>query len=179
MQINRLIEEGKIKGRPIPLRTLSNEYFGPPSGLIILVPEGFPRVARPQIAGPDGEKIPLRFSLSKQWAERHGVFSFGDSYFRDLALSWERLGPKPLIIRSRSFSGTTLVLSKQDQDLLTAHHRNGAALKGGLLLWGQNLNADIISRKDTFFLNRVEKDPGVLKTLSPPPSTGAAGTWDY
>ena len=61
MQINRLVEEGKIKGRPIPLRKLSDEYFNSPSGLIIFVPEGFPRVTRPQIVGPAGGKIPLRF----------------------------------------------------------------------------------------------------------------------
>ena len=179
MRINRLIEEGKIKGRPIPLRKLSDEYFGPPSGLIILVPDGFPPVTRPQIVGPAGGKIPLRFSLSKQWAERHGVFSVGKSYFRDLALSWGRLGPRPLVIRARSFSGTTLVLSKQDQDILAAHHRNGTSLKGGLLLWGKNLNAEIISREDTFFLNQIEKDPSILKTLSSPPSLGDAVPWDY
>jgi hypothetical protein len=179
MQINRLIKDGKIKGRTIPLRKLSDEYFGPPSGLIILVPEGFPRVTRPHIVGPAGEKIPLRFSLSKQWAERHGVFSFGDSYFQDLALSWERLGPKPLVIRARSFSGTTLVLSKQDRDLLAVHHRNGSALKGGLLLWGQNLNDDIISREDTFFLNQIENDPSILRTQSLPPVKVDDVPWDY
>jgi hypothetical protein len=179
MRINRLIEEGKIKGRPIPLRKLSDEYFAPPSGLIILVPDGFPPVTRPQIVGPAGGKIPLRFSLSKQWAERHGVFSVGKSYFRDLALSWERLGPRPLVIRARSFSGTTLVLSKQDQDILAAHHRNGTSLKGGLLLWGEKLNAEIISREDTFFLNQIEKDPGILKSLSLPPSSGDAVPWEY
>ena len=179
MQINRLIEEGKIKGRPIPLRKLSDEYFGPPSGLVICVPQGFPRATRPQIVGPAGGKIPLRFSLPKQWAERYGVFSVGKSYFRDLALSWERLGPRPLIIRARSFSGTTLVLSKQDRDILAAHHRNGTALKGGLLLWGQNRNEEIISREDTFFLNQIEKDPSILKTLSPAPVEGDVVPWEY
>ena len=179
MQINRLVKEGIIKGRPIPLRKLSDEYFGPPSGLIIFVPEGFPRVTRPQIVGPGGKKIPLRFSLSKQWAERHGAFRVGKSYFQDLAISWERLGPRPLIIRARSFSGTTLILSKQDRDILADHHRNGTALKGGLLLWGQNLNDEIISREDTFFLNQIEKDPGILETLSPPPPVGDAVPWDY
>jgi hypothetical protein len=179
MQINRLVKEGIIKGRPIPLRKLSDEYFGPPSGLIIFVPEGFPRVTRPQIVGPGGKKIPLRFSLSKQWAERHGAFRVGKSYFQDLAISWERLGPRPLIIRARSFSGTTLILSKQDRDILAAHHRNGTALKGGLLLWGQNLNDEIISREDTFFLNQIEKDPGILETLSPPPPVGDVVPWDY
>jgi hypothetical protein len=179
MQINRLVEEGKIKGRPIPLRKLSDEYFDRPSGLIIFVPEGFPRVTRPQIVGPAWQKIPLRFSLSKQWAERHGVFNFGDSYFRDLALSWERLGPRPLIIRARSFSGTTLVLSKQDRDILAAHHRKGGALKGGLLLWGQNMRKEIISREDTFFLNQIEKDPSILKKDSPPPPVGDTAPWDY
>ena len=179
MQINRLVEEGKIKGRPIPLRRLSDEHFGPPSGLVIFVPEGFPRVTRPQIVGPAGEKIPLRVSLSRQWAERHGVFSLGKSYFQDLALSWARLGPRPIIIHARSFSGTTLVISKQDRDILTAHHRNGTALKGGLLLWGRNLNDGMISREDTFFLNQIEKDPRILKTLSPPHSTSDAFPWDY
>jgi hypothetical protein len=142
MQINRLVKEGKIKGRPIPLRTLSDEYFS-------------------------------------QWAERHGVFSFGESYFRDLALSWERLGPKPLIIRAQSFRGTTLVLSKKDQAILAAHYQKGISLKGGLLLWGQNRNEEIISREDTFFLNQIEKDPGILKTLSLPPVKGDAASWDY
>ena len=179
MQINRLVKEGKIKGRPIPLRKLSDEYFGPPSGLIIFVPEGFPRVTKPQIVGPAGEKIPLRFSLSKQWAERHGVFSVGKSYFQDLALSWQHLGPRPLIVRARSFSGETLVLSKQDRDILAAHHRNGTTLKGGLLLWGQNLNGNMISREDTFFLNQIETDPAVLKSLSSPPNTGDAPHWEY
>jgi hypothetical protein len=179
MQINRLVKAGKIKGRPIPLRKLSDEYFGPPSGLVIFVPEGFPRVTRPHIVGPAGEKIPLRFSLSKQWAERHGVFSFGESYFRDLALSWERLGPKPLIIRAQSFRGTTLVLSKKDQAILAAHYQKGISLKGGLLLWGQNRNEEIISREDTFFLNQIEKDLGILKTLSLPPVKGDAASWDY
>ena len=179
MQINRLVEQGKIKGRPIPLRTLSDEYFGLPSGLIIFVPQGFPRVTRPQIVGPAGEKVPLRFSLPRQWAERYGVFSVGKSYFRDLALSWERLGPRPLIIRARSFSGTTLVLSKQARDILAAHHRNGIALKGGLLLWNQKPLEENISREDTFFLNQIEKDPGILKTLSLPPVNGDAVPWDY
>lgn len=179
LHINRLVAEGKINGRSIPLRKLSDEYFGPPSGLIIFVPEGFPRITKPQIVGPGGKKIPLRFSLSRQWAERHGVFRVGKSYFRDLAISWERLGPRPLIIRARSFSGTTLVLSEQDQDTLTAHHRNETALKGGLLLWGQDPKDDIVSREDTFFLNQIEKDPGILKTLSPPLPAGDTVPWDY
>jgi hypothetical protein len=179
MQINRLIREGKIKGRPIPLRKISDEYFGPPSGLIIFVPEGFPRVTRPQIVGPSGKKVPLRFSFPRQWAERHGVFRLGESYFRDLALSWEQLGPRPLIIRARSFSGTTLVTSQKGQDILAAHYRKGVALKGGLLLWGQNMNEEMISREDTFFLNQIEKDPGILKTLSPPPVEGDTSPWDY
>ena len=179
MQINRLVEEGKIKGRPIPLRKLSDEYFGPPSGLIIFVPEGFPRVTRPQIVGPDGKKIPLRFSLSRQWTERHGVFTVGKSYFQDLAISWERLGPRPLIIRARSFSETSLVLSKRDRDTLTAYHRNGTALKGGLLLWDRSLNDDMVSREDTFFLDQIEKDPGFLKTLSLPVPADETVPWDY
>jgi hypothetical protein len=179
MQINRLIAEGKIKGRPIPLRKLSDEYFGTPAGLIIFVPQGFPRVTRPQIVGPAGEKIPLRSTLPEQWAQRHGVFSVGESYFQDLALSWERLGPKPLIIRARSFSGATLFLSKKDRDILTAQYRNRTALKGGLLLWGQNMNEEIIPREDTFFLNQIEKDPGILKTLSLLPVKGEAAPWDY
>ena len=179
MQINRLVREGKIKGRPIPLRALSDKYFGQPSGLIILVPDGFPPVTRPHIVGPAGEKIALRFALSKQWAERHGIFSLGKSYFRDRALSWERLGPKPLIIRARSFRGTTLVLSKKDQDILAAHYQKGTTLKGGLLLWGQNLNEEIISREDTFFLNQIEKDPAILKTRFPLPQKGDGPSWDY
>ncbi|MGD1984891.1 MAG: hypothetical protein PVH74_16625 [Desulfobacterales bacterium] len=179
MQINRLIDAGKIRGRRIPLRKLSDKYFSPPSGLIILVPDGFPAERRPQIVGPAGEKTPLRFSLSKKWAARHGVFSLGKSYFRDLALAWDRLGPKPLIIRAQSFRGTTLVLSKKDQDMLTAHYQKGTVLKGGLLLWVQNLNEEFISREDTFFLNQIEKDPEILKKLSPPPPKGNSPPWDY
>ncbi|MGD8342562.1 MAG: hypothetical protein PVH53_03170 [Desulfobacterales bacterium] len=181
MQINRLIGEGKIKGRRIPLRKLSDKYFGPPSGLIISVPDGFPAESRPQIVGPEGRKTPLRFSLSKQWAERHGVFSLGKSYFRDLALSWDRLGPKPLIIRAEAFRGTTLVLSKKDQENLSALYRKGTALKGGLLLWGQNLNAEFISREDAFFLNQIEENPDILNTLHPPqpPQMVDDPPWDY
>ena len=180
MQLNRLIDENKIKGRRIPLRPLADKYFGPPSGLIILVPEGFPPQTRPQIAGPAGDKIPLRFSLPKPWAERHGVFRIGKSYFKDLALAWSILGPNPLIIRAQSFSGTTLVLSKSDQDILKAHYQNGSAFKGGLLLWDQNMNAELISREDTFFLNSIEKNPDILKTLSPsPPQRFESPPWDY
>ncbi len=180
MQINRLIDAGKIRGRRIPLRKLSDTYFSPPSGLIILVPDGFPAERRPQIVGPDGKRTPLRFSLSKQWAERHGVFSLGKSYFRDLALSWGWLGPKPLIISAQSFRGSTLVLSRKDQDILTAQYKKGTVLKGGLLLWGQNLNEEFISREDTFFLNQIEKDPEILKKLSAPqPPTGNSPPWDY
>ena len=79
MHVNQLIREGKIKGRPIPLVKLSAKYFGPPSGLIIIVPEKFPSNMQPRIVGPDGRKVPLRFSLSKEWAARHGVFSVGKS----------------------------------------------------------------------------------------------------
>jgi hypothetical protein len=179
MQINRLIDADKIKGRRIPLRKLSDEYFGPPSGLILLVPEGYPQNTRPKIVGPDGRKTPLRFSLSKQWAERHGVFSIGKSYFRDLALSWGRLGPKPLIIQAQSFSGSTLVLSKKDQDILSAHYQKGIAFKGGLLLRDRNLNPESISPEDTFLLNQIEEDPDILKTLSPPPPAGNSPPWDY
>jgi hypothetical protein len=162
------------------LRKLSDKYFGPPSGLIIRVPEGFPETTRPRIAGHAGEKIPLRFLLPRPWAERHGVFGIGKSYFRDLALWWRRLGPRPLILRARSFAGTTLVLSKQDRDLLTAYHRKGAVLKGALLLWGEQLREDIVSREDTFFLNQIEKDPNILNALSPPvPQAGKAPPWDY
>ncbi|MEJ2730437.1 MAG: hypothetical protein P8185_18375, partial [Deltaproteobacteria bacterium] len=179
MEINRLIREGQIKGRPIPLRKLSDTYFGPPTGLIIWVPAGFAPVARPRIVGPGGEKIPLRFSLSEQWVARHGVFSYGKSYFRDLALSWDRLGPKPFIVHARSYSGTTLVLSKKDQDMLSAHYRKGAILKGGLLIWGQNRKEGIISREDTFFLNRIEENPSILKTLPAQAGAGVKAAWDY
>ena len=157
MRINQLTQEGKIKGKPIPLRKLSDKYFAPPTGLIILVPDGFPPVTSPRIVGPDGQKIALRFSLSKQWVEKHGVFSLGKSYFRDLAVSWDRLGPKPMIIRARSFKGNTLVITGKDQDKLAAHHRNGTVFKGGLLLWGQNLKEETISRKTHFFSIKLRK----------------------
>jgi hypothetical protein len=179
MQINRLIDAGKIHGRPIPLRTLADKYFGPPTGLIIEVPDGFAPDTRPPIVGPAGEKVKLRFSLSKSWAERHGVFSIGESYFRDLALSWDRLGPRPLIITAQSLRGSTLVLSKRDEDILADHYQKGIAFKGGLLLWDRNLNAELISREDTFFLNKIEEDPDILKTISAPPPTGDSSPWDY
>ena len=63
--------------------------------------------------------------------------------------------------------------------MLTAHYQKGTVLKGGLLLWGQNLNAEFISREDTFFLNQIEKDPEILKKLSPAPPTGNSSPWDY
>jgi hypothetical protein len=129
--------------------------------------------------GPAGEKVKLRFSLSKSWAERHGVFSIGESYFRDLALSWDRLGPRPLIITAQSLRGSTLVLSKRDEDILADHYQKGIAFKGGLLLWDRNLNAELISREDTFFLNKIEEDPDILKTISAPPPTGDSSPWDY
>ena len=179
MQINRLIGEGKIKGPPIPLRMLSDKYFGPPSGLVILVPDGFPPETRPLITGPGGDKVKLRFSLSKQWVERNGVFSHGKSYFRDLAISWHRLGPKPMIVRAESFSGTTLILSKSDRETLNAHFQNNVTLKGGLLLWDQDLNQESISQEDVFFLNQIEKDPGILKNFSPAPDDGESPPWDY
>ncbi len=179
MQINRLIGEGKVKGRPIPLRTLTDKYFEPPTGLIILVPDGFAPDTRPPIVGPAGDKVKLRFSLSKSWAERHGVFSLGKSYFQDLALSWDRLGPKPMIIRAASHSGTTLVLSEKDQELLARHYQKGTTLKGGLLLWGQHLDEEFISREDTFFLNQIEEDPTPLKTLAPAPQVSDDPPWDY
>jgi len=179
MHVNRLIKAGKIKGRPIPLKKLSDEYFGPPSGLIIIVPEGFPPNPRPPIVGPDGQKVPLRFSLAKQWAEQQGVFTIGKSYFKSRALAWDRLGPKPLVIRARSFSGSTIVLSKNDQELLAAHYQKGVSLKGALLLIGNDLDKEIVPREDTFFLNQIEKDPGLLKKLSPAPLPSAAIPWKY
>lgn len=168
-QINRLIEEGRIKGRPIPLKKISDTYFGPPSGLIILVPEGFNPVTRPQIVGPNGKNVPLRFSLSAEWAKRHGAFGIGRSYFRARALSWDRLGPRPLVVRAQAFSGTTLVLSKNDQDILTSQYQNGTSLKGGLILLGADLDKENISKEDTLFLNQIEKDRSILKKLSPSP----------
>jgi hypothetical protein len=53
-------------------------------------------------------------------------------------------------------------------------------LKGALLLWGEQLREDIVSREDTFFLNQIEKDPNILNALSPPvPQAGKAPPWDY
>ena len=178
MHVNRLIQEGKINGSPIPLIKLSDEYFGPPSGLIIIVPEAFPPVTKPRIVGPDGKTVPLRFSLSKKWAERHGVFTIGKSYFTARALSWDRLGPKPLLIRAGSYSGSTIVLSKKDQDILTSHYRKGISLKGALLLSSDDLDKKIVLREDTFFLDQIEKDKSILKKLSPPLPENAA-PWDY
>jgi len=179
LEINRLVEAGKIKGRSVPLKEISEKFFGPPSGLIILAPAGFPPVTRPQITGPDGSDIPLRFSLSKEWAARHGVFSIGTSYLMARAISWDRLGPRPLVLRAQSFTGTTLVLSKKDQDILTSHYHNGISLKGALILIGADLNEDIVSEEDTLFLRQIEKDRNILKKLAPPPVTGDASPWEY
>jgi len=177
--MNQLIEEGKLKGRPIPLRKISDKYFGPPSGLILWVPNGFQPVPRPQIVGPGGRKVPLRFSLSKEWAGRHGVFGMGTSYFKARALSWDRLGPRPLVIQAQSYSGSTIVLSKKDQDTLTSHYHRGISFKGALLLIGEDLKEKNVSQADTFFLNQIEKDPGIFKKLSPAPIPSAAAPWEY
>ena len=91
MHINRLIQEGRIKGPTIPLAALSDDHFGPPSGLIIILPAGSAPATDPLIVGPDGSKVPLRFSLSRQWAEQHGVFFISQSYFKGRALAWKRL----------------------------------------------------------------------------------------
>jgi hypothetical protein len=37
----------------------------------------------------------------------------------------------------------------------------------------------MISREDTFFLNQIEKDPAILKNLSPPMAVSDAVPWDY
>ena len=179
MHVNQLIQEGKINGSPIPLIKLSEAYFGPPSGLIIIVPDKFPSNTPPQIVGPDGQKVPLRFSLPKEWAERHGVFAIGKSFFKARALSWDRIGPKPFVIRARSYLDSTIVLSKKDRDMLTAHYRNGKSFKGALLLIGDNFDKKIVSREDTFFLNQIERDNNILKKLTPPPMPGRASLWDY
>ncbi len=178
MYVNRLIQEGKIPGSPIPLAKLSDKYFGPPSGLILVVPEDFPADPRPKIIGSDGQKVPLRFSLPQTWAQRHGVFFIGKSYLRSRALSWGRLGPKPLLIRAQSHSGSTIVLSKADQNMLTAYYRDDISLKGALLLIGEDFDQKIVSPEETFFLNRIDKDKTILTQLAPavPDSTGF---WDY
>ncbi len=178
MFLNRLIQEGKINGSPIPLVTLSDEYFGPPSGLIIIVSEDFPPDPTPQIVGPDGRKVPLRFSLSRVWTRRHGVFTIGKSYLRSKALAWRRLGPKPLLIRAQSHSGSTIVLSEEDQELLTVHYRNGISLKGALLLIGDDFDKKTVSREDTFFLNQLDKDQSILDNLSPAAPDNDV-PWDY
>ncbi len=178
MYVNRLIQEGKINGSPIPLTKLSDKYFGPPSGLILIVPEDFPANPRPKIIGSDGRKVPLRFSLPQTWAQRHGVFFIGKSYLRSRALSWDRLGPKPLLIRAQSHSGSTIVLSKADQDRLIAYYRDGLSLKGALLLIGEDFDEKIVSPEEAFFLNRIDKDQTILTQLAPavPDNTGS---WDY
>jgi hypothetical protein len=177
--INRLIKDGQVSGPPIPLATLSDEYFGPPSGLIIFVPAGFPPVTSPLIAGPDGRKIPLRFSLSRQWARQHGVFFIGRSYFKARALAWKRLAPRPLVVRARSYAGSTIVLSQKDRDMLAEHHRNGVALKGGLLIVGDDPDKKMISREDTFFLNQLDKDISIIEGLSPTPVIDNTAAWEY
>ncbi len=179
MHVNRLIQAGKITGRPIPLVKLADEYFGPPSGLIIIVPEAFPPITNPRIVGPDGQKVPLRFSLSRDWAERHGVFTFGKSYFKARALSWDRLGPKPLVFRAQSYSGATIILSQKDQETLNMHYRNGISLKGALLLGADDFDKKSVSREDTLFLNRLDKDVGILKSFAPPPMPDNPSPWDY
>ena len=179
MHVNQLIREGKINGSPIPLIKLSEAYFGPPSGLIIIVPDKFPSNPRPRIVGPDGRKVPLRFSLSKEWTERHGVFAIGKSYFKSRALSWDRIGPKPFVIRARSNLGSTIVLSKKDHAILTAHYRTGKSFKGALLLIGDDFDKKIVSREDTFFLNQIDRDNNILKKLAPPPMPDGASPRDY
>jgi len=178
MYVNRLIQEGKISGSPIPLATLSDEYFGPPSGLIVIVPGNFPPDPTPQVIGSDGRKVPLRFSLSRTWAQRHGVFTIGKSYLKSRALAWARLGAKPLLIRAQSHSGSTIVLSKEDQEMLTVHYRNGISLKGALLLIGDDFDKKIISPEDMFFLNQLDKGKSILDKLSPVvPDSDVP--WDY
>ena len=179
MYINRLIKDGRINGPPIPLAVLSDDFFGPPSGLIIVVPAGFPPVKTPLIVGPDGRKVPLRFSLSRQWAEQHGVFFIGQSYFKARALAWKSLAPKPLLIWAQSFAGSTIVLSKKDRDILADHHRQGLALKGGLLIIGDDLDKKVVSREDTFFLNQLDKDTGILEKLSPAAQIDEESAWEY
>ena len=179
MYINRLIKDGRINGPQIPLATLSDDYFGPPSGLIIVVSAAFPPVKNPLIVGPDGRKVPLRFSLSRQWAEQHGVFFIGRSYFKARALAWKRLAPKPLLVRAQSYTGSTIVLSQKDRDILADHHRKGVALKGGLLIIGDDLDQKVVSREDTFFLNQLDKDAGILETLSPAPMLDSTSAWEY
>jgi hypothetical protein len=61
--------------------------------------------------------------------------------------------------------------------MLTSHYRNGIALKGALLLSGDDLDKKNVPRQDTFFLNQIEKDKSILKKLSPIP--GDASPWDY
>ena len=177
--LNRLIKDGRISGPPVPLAPLSDDYFGPPSGLIIIVPAGFAPVTSPLIVGPDGRKVPLRFSLSRQWAEQHGVFFIGQSYFKARALAWKRLAPKPLLVRARSYAGSTIVLSGRDRDMLAEHHRQGVALKGGLLIVGDDFDKKVVSREDTFFLNQLDKDTGILEKLSPAPVFDATAAWEY
>ena len=178
MYLNRLIQEGKIKSSPIPLATLSDKYFAPPSGLIVIVPEDFPPDPRPRIISSDGRKVPLRFSLSRAWAERHGVFTIGKSYLRSRALAWDRLGPKPLLVRAQSHSGSTIVLSGEDQEMLAVHYRNGISLKGALLLIGDDFDKKDVSSEEAFFLNQLDKDTSILEELSPAvPDSDVS--WDY
>jgi hypothetical protein len=178
MHINRLIQEGKINGSPIPLATLADKYFGPPSGLIVVVPEDFPPDPRPRIIGSDGRKVPLRFSLSRAWARRHGVFTIGKSYLRSRALAWDRLGPKPLLIRAQSHSGSTIVLSGEDQEMLAVHYRSGISLKGALLLIGDDFDKKDVSSEEAFFLNQLDKDTSMLEKLSPAVPDSEV-SWDY
>ncbi len=178
MYINHLIQEGKINGSPIPLSKLSDKYFGPPTGLILIVSENFPPDPRPQIIGRDGRKISLRFSFSRTWAQRHGVFTIGKSYLRARALSWDRLGAKPLLIRAQSHSGTTIVLSEEDQEMLTSHYRNGISFKGALLVIGDDFDKKIVSREDNFFLNQLDEDISILNKLAPTVPE-SADVWDY
>jgi len=63
--------------------------------------------------------------------------------------------------------------------MLTAHYRNGKSFKGALLLSDDNFDKKIVSREDTFFLNQIDRDRNILKTLTPPPMPGSASPWDY
>ena len=81
-------------------------------------------------------------------------------------------------VPNHSYSGSTIVLSKKDQDILTSHYRKGISLKGALLLSSDDLDKKIVLREDTFFLDQIEKDKSILKKLSPPLPENAA-PWDY
>ena len=83
------------------------------------------------------------------------------------------------MVRAQSIEGSTVVLSRRDRDILSDHYRKGVALRGGLLIVGDDFDKKGVSREDTFFLNKLDKDTGIVDKLSPVPVMDETSAWDY